>query len=152
MTSEKNMFSFEKPEDNAGFLLWQVTMRWQRRVKHQLDTLGITHTQFVVMAALQWLSTQQKEVYQIDVAHHAQIDKMMTSKVFKTLEAKEIVLSTPGQGDKRTRAVRFTDSGRIVFKRSLAIVETTDRHFFSALGDQESPFVAAMQTLMNKNE
>ena len=149
---EKNIFSFKKPEENAGFLLWQVTMRWQRTVKQQLGTLGITHTQFVVMAALQWLSTEQQEVYQTDVAHHAQIDKMMTSKIFKTLETKNIVLSTPGQNDKRARAVRFTDSGRTLFKQSLTIVETTDRHFFSALDDQEPLFVAAMQTLMNQRK
>ena len=49
-------FQFQRPEDSPGYVLWQLTMAWQRLIKQQLDPLDLTHTQFVLLAALAWLS------------------------------------------------------------------------------------------------
>src|SRR3546814_15453085 len=55
-----------RPENSPGFLLWQVTNQWQRRLRATLEPLGLTHVQFVLLAGLrseerrvgkEWVST-----------------------------------------------------------------------------------------------
>ena len=55
-------FHFKSPNDSPGFLLGQVTMLWQRKLKKVLDPLDLTHTQFVLLAALGWLSKNNNSV------------------------------------------------------------------------------------------
>ena len=47
---------FAEPEENAGFMIWQVSMLWQRKLKNGLDKFGITHAQFLLLASLNHLS------------------------------------------------------------------------------------------------
>ncbi|MEQ9437827.1 MAG: MarR family transcriptional regulator [Cyclobacteriaceae bacterium] len=150
MESDKTIFPFEKPEDDTGFLLWQVTMRWQRRMKQGLDSIGLTHTQFVLMAATQWLLNIQEDVNQIEVAHRAQVDKMMTSKVFKTLVGKQLVRMRASTEDKRAKLVMLTPQGRKVLQSALSIAESIDAEFFSLLKGQEAEFQRMMQLLMRE--
>jgi hypothetical protein len=56
MKNKDNTFSVEKAEDSSGFLLWQVTNLWQREIKKALEPYGITHSQFVLMASIHWLT------------------------------------------------------------------------------------------------
>jgi hypothetical protein len=46
------------PEDSPGFLLWHVTLRWQREIAAALAPLGLTHVQFVLLAAAWWLNSR----------------------------------------------------------------------------------------------
>ena len=43
------------PERSPGFLLWRVTLAWQRRIRAALAHHELTHVQFVVLASLWWL-------------------------------------------------------------------------------------------------
>ena len=43
------------PEDSPGFLLWHVTLRWQRDIAAALAPLDLTHVQFVLLATTWWL-------------------------------------------------------------------------------------------------
>lgn len=148
MKKGSNTFSFNSPDENPGYLLWQVTMLWQRKVKNGLDTIGITHTQFVLMAALKWLCLSKKEVFQIEVAKHAKVDRMMTSKVFKNLKGKGLITFEDSITDSRAKAVRLTKEGESVFKQALQVVEQVDGEFFSRLGDQIPNYKRLMQSLM----
>ncbi|MGI8679258.1 MAG: MarR family transcriptional regulator [Jatrophihabitans sp.] len=40
-----------------GFLLWHITLRWQREVAAALNPFGLTHVQFVLLASTWWLNT-----------------------------------------------------------------------------------------------
>ncbi|MEM6841806.1 MAG: MarR family winged helix-turn-helix transcriptional regulator [Bacteroidota bacterium] len=148
----KNIFPFEKPEENSGFLLWQVTMCWQRQMKQALDKLGLTHTQFVLLAALKWLSQNQSEVYQIEVAHHAQVDKMMTSKIVKTLVSKQFVKTQNSKQDKRAKPLILTAQGNKILQNALTVVKKVDTDFFSSLRSKEAEYQRMMQSLMKNRE
>jgi DNA-binding MarR family transcriptional regulator len=50
--------------------MWQVSMSWQRKLKNGLDKIGITHAQFMLLAALQYIGTQKNIVSQQDLAKH----------------------------------------------------------------------------------
>ena len=81
----------DKPEDNLGFLLWQTTMIWQRRLNRALDALDLTHTQFAIISALRSLLKESDAVTQKAIAERSSTDTMMVSKVLRTLEKKGLV-------------------------------------------------------------
>ena len=43
------------PQNSPGFLLWHVTLRWQRDIAAALAPLDLTHVQFVLLASTWWL-------------------------------------------------------------------------------------------------
>ncbi|MCB0601151.1 MAG: MarR family transcriptional regulator [Saprospiraceae bacterium] len=143
-------FQFDRPEDSPGYVLWQLTMAWQRQIKHALDPLDLTHTQFVLMAALAWLSRQQEAVTQIDIANHSQTDRMMVSKVLRTLEAKDLLSREEHATDTRAKVVTLTAAGKQRIQEAVKVVEATDAGFFSGLGEQLSPFLSGMLQLLQR--
>jgi hypothetical protein len=58
--SEEAVDSLE-PGDNPGFLLWRVSLRWQRLMTATLRPFGLTHVQFVLLASLWWLTEKAGE-------------------------------------------------------------------------------------------
>ena len=147
------LFHFEELHENPGYLLWQIAMLWQRRMKNGLDTLAITHTQFVILAALKWLRQSQEAVTQADVANHANIDRMMTSKIVKGLLAKGILRAMPHKSDSRSHTLHFTDKGEKLFRSALEIVQKIDASFFSLENPSVSkPIVAALNKIIKMND
>lgn len=123
-------FGFKNTQDSPGYLLWQVTMLWQRRIKKELDKLGITHTQFVLMSVLAWLSKNNNTVTQVDIAQHSQTDRMMVSKVLRTLESKGLVSRIGHPKDTRANVVILTEKGLDILQEAIVVVESVDNHFF----------------------
>ncbi|TGD57949.1 MarR family winged helix-turn-helix transcriptional regulator [Flavobacterium humi] len=139
-TSPDNTFSVAKAEDSSGFLLWQVTSLWQRQLKKALEPYGITHSQFVLMASIHWLTLHKKEVTQIVLSSHTKIDPMTTSTVLRTLQQKGLVLRQEHLTDTRAKTVGLTDNGKEIVKKAVVTVENFDKQFFSALGASTGEF------------
>lgn len=59
------------PGESPGFLLWRVTLRWQRLMTEALRPLGLTHVQFVLLASSWWLSRDGQAPNQLAIATHA---------------------------------------------------------------------------------
>lgn len=137
MKSTDNTFSVEKPEESSGFLLWQVTNLWQREIKKALEQYGITHSQFVLMASIHWLTLHQQEVTQIVLSSHTKIDPMTTSTVLRTLQQKKLIQRQEHATDTRAKLVELTEEGKIIIKKAVVTVETFDREFFSISNTSE---------------
>ena len=84
-------FQFKSPNDSPGYLLGQLTTLWQRKLKKVLDPLNLTQTQFVLLAALGWLLKKNDVVTQVEIAIQSNADRMMVSKVLRTLEEKKFI-------------------------------------------------------------
>jgi DNA-binding MarR family transcriptional regulator len=84
------------PAASPGFLLWHLTLAWQRAVTAVLEPLGLTHVQFVLLACTWWLSSQGQVPNQLQLARQAGTDVKMTSQVERRLEAKGL-LDRPGR-------------------------------------------------------
>lgn len=149
---QENIFAFENPEENAGYLLWQVSMLWQLRMKHGLDTINLTLTQFVLLAALHWLSRNGETITQGALAAHAKTDKMMTSKVLKTLEEKKWVTRQGHVLDTRAKTLQLTESGLAILKKANTLIEPIDEQFFSPFGQYGEKFKGMMQLLYLGNK
>ena len=145
-------FKFNKPDDSPGFLLWQLTMLWQRKIKKVLDDLDLTHTQFVLLASLAWLEKEQELISQADIAAQSRTDRMMVSKIMQTLQAKGLINRHHHKTDTRLKSVTLTPVGRSVMQKALSLVERTDIDFFSVLGNRSGSFIYGMNTLIKQNQ
>jgi DNA-binding MarR family transcriptional regulator len=127
------------PDESPGFLLWRVTLQWQRVIVAALRPLGLTHVQFVLLASVWWLAAvANEEPTQRRVAEHAGTDPMMTSQVLRALEVKRLVTRKPDPDDSRARRLGITLRGAALAQRAIDIVEAADTGFFEAAGDRRA--------------
>ena len=145
-------FHFKSPNDSPGYLLGQVTMLWQRKLKKVLDPLDLTQTQFVLLAALGWLSKNNNSVTQVDIANQSNADRMMVSKVLRTIEEKGFITRQEHQTDTRAKTIRITTKGEVVLQKALIEVENNDLDFFSTLETRLPSFNKNMVQLIDKNK
>ena len=140
MKSTDNTFSVEKPEESSGFLLWQVTNLWQREIKKALEDYGLTHSQYVLLASIHWLTIHKQEVTQIVLSAHTKIDPMTTSTVLRTLQQKGLIQRQEHLTDTRAKTVGLTEDGKTMIKKAVVTVEKFDADFFSTLGIKRPEF------------
>ncbi|HEX8014851.1 MAG TPA: MarR family transcriptional regulator [Flavobacterium sp.] len=150
MKSEDNTFSVEKTEESSGFLLWQVTNLWQRQIKKALEQYNLTHSQFVLMASIHWLTIHKQEVTQIVLSDHTKIDPMTTSTVLRTLQQKGLILRQEHLTDTRAKTVELTETGKETIKKAIVTVENFDKEFFSLLGSKTIEMNKNLLTLLGQ--
>ncbi|MGA9637859.1 MarR family winged helix-turn-helix transcriptional regulator [Flavobacterium sp.] len=150
--SKEIEFQFKSPNDSPGYLLGQLTMLWQRKLKTVLDPLDLTQTQFVLLAALGWLSKKNNTVTQVDIANQSNADRMMVSKVLRTLEKKNFISRQEHQTDTRAKVIKLTNAGANVLQTALTVVENADKDFFSVLGNNLSLFNQNMFNVIEQNK
>jgi DNA-binding MarR family transcriptional regulator len=149
---DDNTFSVEKAEDSSGFLLWQVTNLWQREIRKSLEPHDLTHSQFVLMASIHWLTLHKQDVTQILLSSHTKIDPMTTSTVLRTLQTKGLVQRQEHQTDTRAKTVGLTDDGKKMVKQAIKTVESFDKEFFSVLGSKTTSFNTQLLTLLRQKK
>ncbi|WP_269223012.1 MarR family transcriptional regulator [Flavobacterium sp. IMCC34518] len=152
MKSSDNTFSVEKAEDSSGFLLWQVTNLWQREIKKALESYDLTHSQFVLMASIHWLTLHKQDVTQILLSSHTKIDPMTTSTVLRTLQSKGLLLRQEHLTDTRAKTVALTNNGKKIVKQAIITVETFDKTFFAVLGNTTQKFNDQLVTLLEQKK
>jgi MarR family transcriptional regulator, organic hydroperoxide resistance regulator len=151
MKKEKT-FSVERAEDSSGFLLWQVTNLWQREIKKALEKYDLTHSQFVLMASIHWLTLNKEDVTQILLSSHTKIDPMTTSTVLRTLQGKELIQRQEHATDTRAKTVELTDNGKKIIKQAVKTVEAFDAEFFAILGEKIPKFNKQLGLLLSQQD
>jgi DNA-binding MarR family transcriptional regulator len=131
-----------RPSESPGFLLWHVTLSWQRRISRALTPLDLTHVQFVLLACSWWLNQQGQRPSQMALADFAGVDVKMTSQVVRSLERKGLLEREIDRADTRAFLLRVTGRGARLAPRAIAAVEAVDAEFF-----EQGPPKAAIQLL-----
>lgn len=149
---DKIDFIFKSPEESPGYLLAQITLLWQRKQKKVLDPLDITHTQFVLLTSIAWLSNKNENITQVEIANFNNFDRMMVSKVLRTLENKKLIKRQEHSTDTRAKIVKITSNGKKILQSALTQVENVDIAFFSGLENSITPFNMSLLTLINTNK
>jgi DNA-binding MarR family transcriptional regulator len=135
------------PGESPGFLLWRVTLRWQRAMVAALRPLGLTHVQFVLLASAWWLTQVAGEKpTQRRLAEHAATDPMMTSQVLRILEGRGLVTREVDPDDSRALRLGVTEPGARLALEAIRVVEATDAEFFAAAGERK-PVVRLLRRL-----
>ena len=151
MSEKTAPFSVQEASDSTGFLLWQVTMLWRRRVAAALRPHNLTQVQYALLASLLWLSRGESSVTQAILARHAKLDLMMTSQVLRTLEARGLLERKPHPTDTRAKVLTLTRKGRALTYKAVPAVENADRDFFGALEGRLGKFNASLTALIESS-
>jgi DNA-binding MarR family transcriptional regulator len=132
--ADKPPFRYQEADESAGFLLWKMGGLWQQKIAEVLAPLGITQTQYAILASLRWFEAQREPNTQAHLAQHAKIEKMTLSKAIRRLEEQGIVLREGAPDDLRALHVSLTPAGRRLVERAVRAVEQADEDFFAVLG------------------
>jgi DNA-binding MarR family transcriptional regulator len=132
------------PAASPGFLLWHLTLAWQRAIAAVLEPLQLTHVQFVLLACAWWLSRQGQVPNQLQLARQAGTDVKMTSQVVRRLEAKGLLHRQVDPSDSRARRLHLTAAGDRLARRAITAVEQADAQFFGT----EATEATALQRLL----
>lgn len=136
MTKRTFASRFPSAAESPGFLLWKAANAHHRRQRRALAELGISPTQFSLLASFFFLSqTHGRPVSQAELAEHAALDKMLVSDGTRALLGKKLIVRRRSESDARAFAIELTERGVTVCNRALRVVEEADAAFFARTGD-----------------
>ena len=149
---DESPFKHAKADDSPGFLLWKITALWQQHLGAVLAQLGITQTQYAILASLRWFAQQGEPPTQAHLVEHARIEKMTLSKAIRKLEEAGLLQRDPSPHDSRAVHVRFTPRGRKLVDKAVLAVEGADDSFFEGLSrDELLQYKAIARRLIHHN-
>jgi DNA-binding MarR family transcriptional regulator len=150
-SQDKLTTKFDKPDNSPGFLLWQATNLWQRRMRSALKEFGLTHVQFVLLTSTVWLSDHGMETTQVAISKFARADVMMVSQVLRSLEERDLILRLQNSVDAGAHLISPTEKGRKLVGKAIKIVEDTDSAFFAILDSNMDKFAEMLRKLISSN-
>jgi DNA-binding MarR family transcriptional regulator len=107
-----------------GFALWRAAMRWQRAIDSVLRPLGLTHTQYLVLASTARAIREQGDaVAQFAIARSAGLDCATISTLARTLETRGLLDRGIDGLDGRRWRVLVTQRGRNLLEKATPLVE-----------------------------
>jgi DNA-binding MarR family transcriptional regulator len=143
----KAPFSVETARQSSGYLFWRVSALWQRGIRGLLEPLGLTHTQYVLLASLRWL----EESSQSELSKHTGCDSMTVSSVVRTLASRGLVDRQEDGRDRRAKILRITAVGTALVDKAVPMIEAFDRRFFlDRLGNRKNVFMRDLDRLSQK--
>jgi DNA-binding MarR family transcriptional regulator len=124
------------PLASPGYWLHQAALSWRVELDNALAELGLTHTRFILLATVGWLTTTgDGPPGQQEVATAAGTDRQMTSRLVRTLEGKGLVTRLPHEADARSFRLELTETGRALARQAIAVAQDVDARFFGAHAD-----------------
>jgi DNA-binding MarR family transcriptional regulator len=138
-------------ESVAGLALWRLWKTWQAHRREALRSLGLGHTEFVILANLAWMQSRLPPPTQQTVADALGIDKMTTSHALRSLRRKGLAEAIPDPRDRRAARVQLTARGRSLARRGVREVAELNDRFFGPLGADEARFTELANRLIHAN-
>lgn len=139
---------FERLDESPGFLLWRVSNSWQREQRNALQILGLTHTQFVVLAVAS-LFKEKETLTQKRLSQLTGSDTMTVSQVVRALEKHGYIQRVPHPENTRSRIIMVSEAGRTLAAQAVRVVEKTDKEFFMPLGDKGRSLITLFRKLIS---
>ena len=147
MASKPLPSQYVGPFESPGFLLWRISNTWQRQQRAALQSIGLTHTQFVMLAAATWFGAETA-LTQMKLAQLTGSDPMTTSQVVRALMKNGLFERVPHPTDTRAKVISVTTAGREFAQQAVTIVEAVDHQFFQPLGSNQAVLVGLFQKLL----
>ena len=136
-TNFKHISMYDMPEQSPGFLLWHVSTLWRSSIEEALKPLELTHPQFVILAALGWLTKDGDLATQSMIGTMAGLDPNTTSQIIRGLEAKGLVKRAQSLTDTRVKNSTLMPKGTKLLAIALPAVEAADTAFFKSVAGQD---------------
>jgi DNA-binding MarR family transcriptional regulator len=141
--------NYPNPKDYAGYLVWQISNKWEQFINKQLAPYNISQSEYLHLISVFTLQIKGVEVTQIKIANETGCSLMNTSKTITNLVKKGFVDRTNSQTDKRAKQVEITKKGQQVAMQAATTAFEANNLFF---GDhQTKTFLESLQSI-NKNQ
>jgi len=141
---------FASGDASPGFLLWQVTNRWQAAIRRALAPHEVTHVQFVLLAVLTFADSDEG-MTQAALSQRAGADPMMVSQVIRALADRGLVERQQDATDRRAVRVRATAAGRELARTANRAVEDVDEEFFGVDATASHPLVEHLAAVLSRS-
>jgi len=149
---EPRMTTGDDVQRIPGYLLWQVSKMWQRRLNAALADLDLSSTQAVILINVPRLRQERRSVTQSALAEATRIDPMTLSQSIRTLERKQLVTRVPAATNKRAYHVELTERGAVVASSALERISAAHGEFFEPLGSDARLYVELTQRLIQASD
>ena len=143
---------FDDSEKSVGLVFWRVSVLWQRKIREALNKIGITHTQFVILATIQELSENDITATQKEISDFSSIDVMTVSSVLRLLEKNGYITRRPHSKDTRANVIIITSKGTETVHAAVPAVENVDDDFFFNDIEKNRLFLDLLADLKKNNE
>ena len=138
---------YPKLSQTPGFLLWQISIEWQRLQREALANLDLTHVQFVLLATIHSIESKNEMLSQVKLSSIANVDAMMTSHVLRSLEKRNVVKREKNPSDTRAMILSTTQEGRDLLTKALKVVEEVDSKYLGRAGEDTQDLVNKLKKL-----
>ena len=115
---------------SPGFWLHHAALTWRAEMDARLRPLGLTPTQFMVLATAGWLEHLGGPPTQQQVADNAGTDRQMTSRVVRALQDHGLVIRQAHESNARSLRVSLTPQGRILARDAIQVAQSLDEQLF----------------------
>ncbi|MFC0540870.1 MarR family winged helix-turn-helix transcriptional regulator [Kutzneria chonburiensis] len=117
---------------SAGFWLHHAALTWRAELDARLRPLGLTPTQFMVLATAGWLEHVDGPPTQQQVADGAGTDRQMTSRVIRVLQDQGLITRQANESNARSLRVSLTPKGRAVARDAIEQAQSLDEQLFGS--------------------
>ncbi|MFZ4772512.1 MAG: MarR family winged helix-turn-helix transcriptional regulator [Chlamydiia bacterium] len=138
---------YPKLSQTPGFLLWKISIEWQRLQREALANLDLTHVQFVLLATIHSIESKNEMLSQVKLSSIANVDAMMTSHVLRSLEKRNLVKREKNPSDTRAMILSTTQEGRDLLTKALKVVEDVDSKYLGRAGEDTADLVNKLKKL-----
>lgn len=129
MDINQRFINAPNPEDFAGFLIWQLSNKWEKYVNQQLKEFNTNQGECFHLISIMQLSARLSEVTQVDVARVTGGSIMNTSKILKSLEKKQWITRHVAS-DPRAKKVEITEAGIAIAQDTATVLGKANEVFF----------------------
>jgi DNA-binding MarR family transcriptional regulator len=148
MNLEQLLADAPNPEDFAGFLIWQLSNKWEKYVNQKLKEFDTNQGECFHLIAILQLSLKLSEVTQVDIAQGTGGSMMNTSKILKSLEQKQWITRQTAS-DSRAKKVAVTEAGLAISVTLAEVLGKANEDFYRT---QHTPeFIATLQQINQNN-
>ena len=130
-------------QDSLGYHLSIAARLQERRLDEHLRTIGLTRTSWCILLAVGNEGLSQPS----DIAGFVGVDRTATSRALRQMEAQGLLARKCGTGDRRTRRVELTDTGRDRIARGTPFARDNAARLSAALTPAEE---AELKRLLGK--
>ena len=119
----------DSPPPSTGYLLWHLSLRWRVALDRALAPLGLTSSQYGVLASLHGFSRAGSRPSQRELASISGLEPMHVSKLIRALERAGLVERTGNPDDTRAVQLQVTARGvEVVTAAREQVMELEDRY------------------------
>ena len=123
---------------STGYLVWHLSLRWRAALDRALSSLGLTSSQYGVLASLHGLSSDGSRPSQRELADFTGLRPMHVSKLIRALEQAALVERDNNPSDSRAVQLRVTTRGAEVVAAARAKVLAIEDRRLAPLGGPHS--------------